>query len=56
MVLQKRAQLEALKKENSDVEREIRKERKNQGRLRQSIEDAAAMPDIEDYIDPGKFL
>lgn len=56
MVLQKRAQLEALKKENSDVEREIRKERKNQGRLRQSIEDAAAMPDIEDYIDQKKSM
>lgn len=56
LVLDKREQLESLKKENTEVSKEIRNEKKNQNRLRQSIEDASAMPNIEDYIDQKKQM
>jgi hypothetical protein len=56
MVVERREGLDDLKKEKLDVMKEIRTEKKSQNRLRQSIEDAAAMPNIEEYIDQKKQM
>ena len=49
-VSNKRALLTKLDKEEERVEKELRVERRSRNRLRQQIEEAAAMPNIEDYI------
>jgi hypothetical protein len=55
-VRDKKNNLETLKKENLAVQKEIKQSQKSQNRLRQSIEDAAAMPDIADYINQKKQM
>jgi len=49
-VSSKRMLLSKLDKEESRVDKELRLERRSRNRLRQQIEEAAAMPNIEDYI------
>jgi len=53
---EKNDQKRSLEKESKDIQKEIRTEKKLQGRLRQAIEDAAAMPNIEDYIKQKKTM
>lgn len=49
-VSSKRMLLAKLEKEEGRVDKELRVERRSRNRLRQQIEEAAAMPNIEDYI------
>jgi chromosome segregation ATPase len=55
-VSSKRALLSKLFKEEERVDKELRVERRSRNRLRQQIEEAAAMPNIEDYIQQKKEM
>eukprot|EP00605_Chrysophyceae_sp_TOSAG23-4_P001885 GSChrysophyteH1.ASY1.ANO1.2081.1 assembled CDS len=52
----KRTLLSKLDKEEARVDKELRTERRSRNRLRQQIEEAAAMPNIEDYISQKKEM
>ena len=52
----KKVLLSKLDKEEGRVDKEVRIERRTRNRLRQQIEEAAAMPNIEDYISQKKEM
>lgn len=49
-VASKKALLQKLDKEETRIEKEVKGEKRSRNRLRQQIEEAQAMPNIEDYI------
>ena len=55
-IVEKKDQLNALENENNEAIKNIKSERKSGDRLRQSIQDAVAMPDIADYIKQKKQM
>jgi hypothetical protein len=52
----KRTLLSKLDKEEDRVDKELRVEQRQRNRLRQQIEEASSMPDIEDYIGQKKEM
>lgn len=52
----KRTLLSKLDKEEDRVDKEVRVEKRSRNRLRQQIEEASAMPNIEDYIQQKKEM
>ena len=55
-VKNKRTLLSKLDKEELRVDKEVRVEKRIRNRLRQQIEEAQAMPNIEDYISQKKEM
>lgn len=55
-IANKKTQLERLKREGNQISKEVKQDCRHRDRLRQQIEEAAAMPNVEDYIMQKKEL